>query len=92
MAFKQWRRHGFGKARWECLYIPEVYCFLRERRGTSFGTLDFWDVSWQGVNLALTGIQVQVVARVVLGIERKVPPKATGKTFKLGSEFPVNLR
>jgi len=35
---------------------------------------------------------LDAVARVALGIEGKVPPKAAGPTSKFGSEFPVNLR
>ncbi len=49
------------------------------------------DTSWWGANPALTGILVQAVARVVLGIEGKVPPKAACTTSRFGSEFPVDL-
>lgn len=44
------------------------------------------------VNLVLTGSQVQVVARVALGIEGNVPTEAAATTSRVGSEFPVNLR
>ena len=46
---------------------------------------------WQGVNLALAGIQVQVMARVVLGIEGKVPPKAAGKTLQIRQQISRHL-
>ena len=54
----------------------------RGEKGNGFGTLDFF----------LIWILMQVVARVILGVEGKAPPKAAGKTSRFGSEFPVNLR
>jgi hypothetical protein len=35
---------------------------------------------------------IQAVAKVALGIEGKVPPKAAADAAKFGGKFPVNLR
>lgn len=86
-------------------HIESAIIFLRSAvsggQGDSFGTFEFYFREGPPRLSKANHVRfeptpnkdlIQAVARVDLGIEGKVPPKAAAEASRFGGKFPVTLR